>query len=757
MGERSSARLPWAIGWLLALELAAFCVTTIPGVRSGPGFLAWADGWLQAFIYLTAAALAALRPMLSNEDRKLWSAVAAALGARAVGFVVQLAWVRAQHPPPFPSVADAAWLLTYPLLLVGLVSLAGTTMRRLTVSLALDGTIGALALGAVAYAVLAATLTELSRPADNAAVFVNLAYPLLDVLVLLVVFGVLLTYRVNPPASVWVLMAGVAGFAVVDATYVFQITSGTFVPGGALQALSAVATGLIAVAGHIPGKVSGRSGRAPLPHLLLPTTFALIALAVISWEQLAPLPTLSVALAVAALLIAILRTHLSYRLVQSAAIHHRRPTDELTHLANRRAFNETVSRVLHLRADHQSLALLIVDLDDFKQVNDTLGHHRGDELLIQVADRLQHSLRSGDLLARIGGDEFAVLIDGATEALAADVADRLRAGINTPYRVGSHDVRTTASVGIALFPDHGRDPDELFQSADIAMYNAKLTRVGQSLFTRELYRSNRARLEAVARLHTAITDHEMTSFQPLIRLGPDTPLGVEVLVRWVRPDGTVVPPGDFLTQVENAGLMTQLTEEVLDQSLRAIAGWRVAGPIATVAVNVSVSTLLDAGFPGRVADLLIRHGVPGDVLEIEITEDLLMADPAQARTVIDALCALDVGIVVDDYGTGYSSLGYLRDLTGIRGLKLDRSFVRGVEQDVRAQAIVSSTLTLARALDLNVVAEGVETRAERDTLIDLGCELAQGYHFGRPMPAEMISSLYGPSTVAAAEVPDLLH
>ena len=231
-------------------------------------------------------------------------------------------------------------------------------------------------------------------------------------------------------------MAGVAGFAVVDATYVFQITSGTFVPGGALQALSAVATGLIAVAGHIPGKVSGRSGRAPLPHLLLPTTFALIALAVISWEQLAPLPTLSVALAVAALLIAILRTHLSYRLVQSAAIHHREArTDELTHLANRRAFNETVSRVLHLRADHQSLALLIVDLDDFKQVNDTLGHHRGDELLIQVADRLQHSLRSGDLLARIGGDEFAVLIDGATEALAADVAERLRAGINTPYRV----------------------------------------------------------------------------------------------------------------------------------------------------------------------------------------------------------------------------------------------------------------------------------------------------------------------------------
>ncbi len=752
MTRRGTSTTGRVLAGLLAVEIAVFVLTTVPGVRSGPGFLSWADGWLQGGLYVTAAAVAVTRPLTSPVDRRLGWGVAAALPARAIAFVVQLGWVRTLRPPPYPSLADVGWLLFYPLLLWGLVALAGSAVRHLSLSVLLDGLTGGLAVGAVAYAALAGTLATLARPADTAVVLVNLAYPLLDVLVLVVLLGVFLVHRRTPPPAVWVLAAGVVGFVVVDATYVFVAATGGLAPGGSLQALSAIATGVMAVAGLVPGRETRRQDGTPLPRLLLPTVFALVALSVLIYGQFVVLPGLSVWLAVGALVIAIVRTHVSHRMLRSAATHHREArTDELTRLANRRAFNETVTQALAGRPAERPLALLIVDLDDFKGVNDSLGHHHGDELLIQVASRLQHSLRGGDLLARIGGDEFAVMIDGAGAELAGDVAERLRGSVRTPVRIGVADLTVTASVGIALFPGHGRDPGELFQHADIAMYNAKTSRTGQALFTPELYRTSRARLETVERLRAAIVEHRMEPwFQPLIGLGPDTVLGAEALVRWRQPDGTTLPPGAFLSQVESAGLMTLLTEEILDRSLALLAGWRSAGSMSTVAVNVSVATILDVSFPQRVSELLERHGVPGEALELELTEDLLMADPVRARRVIDALGAAGVGIVVDDYGTGYSSLSYLRDLTGIRGLKLDRSFVSGLDADARARAIVASTITLARALDLRVVAEGVETRAERDVLVGLGCELAQGYYFGRPMPPEMFAATLGQATADLA-------
>ncbi len=496
--------------------------------------------------------------------------------------------------------------------------------------------------------------------------------------------------------------------------------------------------------------MSGGPAVPRCPRLVLPSLFAITALAVLVWGAVATVPPASVVLATSALLIAFVRTHLSYRMVRATAGHRREArTDELTSLPNRRAFNESVSRALEARPGHWSLALLIIDLDNFKGVNDSLGHHHGDDLLIQAAARLQHGLRSGDVLARIGGDEFAALIDGATADRASDVAERLREGLRTPFWIAGHELNLTASVGIALFPADGLEAGELFQHADIAMYNAKSTRTGQSLFTPEHYRASRARLEAVDRLRVAILGHEMVAyFQPMIRLGDDVPIGVEALVRWLQPGGKVVTPNEFLTQVESAGLMHLLTLEILDQSLAHIARWRVVGRVQTVAVNVSVTALLDTEFPAQVAALLARHRVPGAALELELTEDLLMADPARARKVIDALLLIGVGIVVDDYGTGYSSLGYLRDLTGIRGLKLDRSFVTHIDRDHRARAIVASTITLARALGLTVVAEGVETAQVRDVLVELGCELAQGYHFARPMAAQAFDLTQPPFAVA---------
>jgi diguanylate cyclase len=382
------------------------------------------------------------------------------------------------------------------------------------------------------------------------------------------------------------------------------------------------------------------------------------------------------------------------------------------------------------------LALLVVDLDDFKAVNDSLGHHYGDELLRLAAPRIQQAVRAGDVVARIGGDEFAVLLAEADGTLAVRIAERLRAGFRRPFRLAARDLVIAPSVGIALVPEDGREPVELLQHADLAMYEAKATRSGHALFSRALHPAGRRRLETTERLRQAIRDGEVIlHYQPQVSLRTGAVTGVEALARWRHPQSGLVPPSGFLHQVESGGLMPLLTAAVLQQAIRQGAAWSAEGRHLTIAVNLSVTNLLDPDFPDHVVDLLSGSGLPRGTLELELTEDLFMADPARARTAIARLLDAGVSLVVDDYGTGFSSLGYLRDLRDIRGLKLDRSFVTHMDADRRAAAIVESTINLAHSLEMHVVAEGVETAAVRDRLVGLGCELAQGFLFSAPLPA----------------------
>jgi diguanylate cyclase len=356
-------------------------------------------------------------------------------------------------------------------------------------------------------------------------------------------------------------------------------------------------------------------------------------------------------------------------------------------------------------------------------------------LLRLVAPRLQQAVRAGDLVARIGGDEFAVLLGDADEELAVSVAERVRAGFRRPFRLGSRDLAIAASVGIALVPDDGQEPVELLQHADLAMYEAKATRSGQALFHRRLHPAGRARLETTERLRRAIQGGEMVlHYQPQVALPSGVATGVEALVRWEHPESGLLPPSKFLHQAESGGLMPALTHVVLERALRQVAAWHEMGLALTVAVNLSVTNLLDPRFPEQVVDLLAASRLPAGTLELELTEDLFMADPGRARGAVAALLDAGVGLVIDDYGTGYSSLGYLRDLHDIRGLKLDRSFVTDLDTEPRSAAIVDSTIKLAHSLGMHVVAEGVETRGVRDRLADLGCEYAQGYLFSPPAP-----------------------
>jgi diguanylate cyclase (GGDEF)-like protein len=724
----------------LFVEVAVYLVATLPGVRTSSAFDPLVDGWLQGVGYVTAAALALLRPLTSRVHRRVAGWLAGAVVARALGFVLFLTVVRRQVPPPYPSLADGAWLAMYAFALVGIVELARLRSRRVSISLLLDGAVGGLAAAAVAVTLLYRTILSITAPGTPVAeIVVNLAYPVLDLMLFVVIVGTLLSYKWRPPLSAWVLAVGVVGFAVIDCIFVYQAATGTFRPGTLLSSGSLAVMALVASAVWLP-RASRGGPKDPLPDVLLPGFFALVCLGLLVFATQREVPVLGVALAGAGVAAALARTGLSFRAVRSLAEHRREArTDELTGLANRRAFNERLERALARRPDEGRLALLVVDLDDFKAVNDSLGHHYGDELLRLVAPRLQQAVRGEDVVARIGGDEFGVLLADADGPLAARVAERLRAGFRRPFRLGSRSLVIAPSVGIALVPDDGRESVELLQHADLAMYEAKSSRSGHAFFSSHLHPAGRRRLETTERLRTAIQAGEIVvHYQPQVSLQSGEVTGVEALARWRHPDHGLVLPAGFLQQVETGGLMPLLTAVVLQQAIRQAAVWRAAGRQLTMAVNLSVTNLLDPHFPDQVVGLLDGSGLPPGTLELELTEDLFMADPARARTAIARLLDAGVSLVVDDYGTGFSSLGYLRDLRDIRGLKLDRSFVTNMDADGRAHAIVASTINLARALGMHVVAEGVETGAVRDRLAALGCDLAQGHLFGRALPADEV-------------------
>jgi EAL domain-containing protein (putative c-di-GMP-specific phosphodiesterase class I) len=352
-----------------------------------------------------------------------------------------------------------------------------------------------------------------------------------------------------------------------------------------------------------------------------------------------------------------------------------------------------------------------------------------------VGARLSEHLRDGDLLARLGSDEFAVLLDDAGRDEAVAGALRLRAALDEPFALQNIALHTSVSVGIALFPDDGPDLDTLLSKADMAMYKAKTLFKGHHVYSSTDDADDATRLQTVEELRTALTtDQLVLYYQPKIDLDTGDVHSVEALVRWEHPTRGLLYPDAFLALVEEFGLMPSLTQVVLKTALDQVADWYRQGQRLTVAVNLSASSLVDSGLPEQVASMLAARGVPPQALQLEITEEFLMADRDRARTILTRLRDSGVQISVDDYGTGYSSLSYLLDLP-VDELKLDRSFVFPMADDARAAALVASTIALAHSLNLRMVAEGVETGDVFSELRRLGCDQAQGYFMSRPMPA----------------------
>jgi diguanylate cyclase (GGDEF)-like protein len=430
-----------------------------------------------------------------------------------------------------------------------------------------------------------------------------------------------------------------------------------------------------------------------------------------------------------------------FRLVARASrrLRHQATHDRLTDLPNRVALHQEGDRALFgARRSGALAALMLIDLDRFKEVNDTLGHEQGDQLLIEVACRLREVLRRDDLLARLGGDEFAVLAVLPHRGALGEVATRVHAALARPFDVAGVAVELGASIGIALQPDHGEDVSKLLRRADVAMYQAK--RAGIAIETYDPARDpySAERLKLLGELRHAIDNDELVlHFQPKVALPSLRVIGVEALVRWQHPERGLLGPGDFLGIAERTGLITEVTRWVLEAAVRQCAQWRERGTDLPVAVNLAAANIVDVALPDTVEQTLRRWGVPGELLVCEISEDTVMGDPRRATEVLERLRALGVRLSLDDFGTGHSSLSYLKRLP-LDEVKIDRSFVTGMALDPSDAAIVRSTIDLAGHLGLDVVAEGVESEEVLDVLVSLDCDVAQGFLLSHPLPADQL-------------------
>jgi diguanylate cyclase (GGDEF)-like protein len=409
--------------------------------------------------------------------------------------------------------------------------------------------------------------------------------------------------------------------------------------------------------------------------------------------------------------------------------------DPLTNLPNRTLFQDRTSVALRAAArSGATVAVLLLDLNRFKEVNDTLGHQYGDLLLLQVADRLRDSLRDADSVARLGGDEFAILlpISGWEEALVA--AQRIGAALHEPFSIYDIALDVDASIGLAL-AEPGDDVETLLRHADVAMYEAKAAHHPFARYEASRDDNNLSRLVLLGDLRRAIAASELTMYyQPKINSGTGALSSVEALVRWQHPRLGLLQPDEFIPLAESTVIIHALTTEVLRLALTQARKWADAGRPIPVSVNISARSLLDSSFPAQVRELLDAHRVPPHLLSLELTETAVMTDRDLALTVLQALDSMAVSLSIDDFGTGYSSMSYLKTLP-VKELKIDRSFVMGMANDPDSAVIVRSAVDLGHNLGMTVVAEGVQDGIAQDELADMGCDLVQGYQICRPIPA----------------------
>jgi diguanylate cyclase (GGDEF)-like protein len=733
LSAESAARARLVSGAALLILAFGAANVAVNALRPGSEILTEVfSRWGQLAIVGAATALAALgRRHRPAGGRAL---IAALLAWSAGAAIWAVAYYSLEAPPEF-SWADPPWVLFYPLAYLALGLRLRATLRDMPASVWLDGLVGAFTVAALGTAFIVAPMLA-DDATSVAAVIAGALYPMADLLLVALVVGIMGLYSWRPGRSWSLLALGFSLFAAADTAYLYRLALGQPPTSSWLDSLLVAGLAVIGFASWQPERAP--AARFGAWHVLaIPSAFGAVALALLVVAGVGDLPPLSVGLAAAAVAVSMVRTALTLREIRALAETRRQAvTDELTGLGNRRAFHAGLrERLAAARTQGAPLALLLIDLDSFKEFNDTLGHAAGDRVLAEVGGRLRAAIGADALLARLGGDEFgALLADGpAAEAAAA----RIAAELGRRLSLEGIEADLSASIGIAVHPADGADAETLLQRADVAMYQAKAARSGHALYDPERDHHTRDRLQMVGELRDAVRDRRLLlHYQPKIALPDGRVTGVEALVRWPHPDRGLVPPAVFVPLAERTGVIRELTAFVLDEALRQRAAWARDGIALGMAVNVSATNLLEPGWTRAVLAALARHEVPPGALTLELTEDVLLSDPDGALAVMDALATAGVRLAIDDFGTGYSSLAYLRRLR-VQELKLDRAFIRHLATEAADEAIVEATVGLARRLGLDLIAEGVEDGDALELLAAYGVTGVQGFHVARPMAPDV--------------------
>jgi diguanylate cyclase (GGDEF)-like protein len=741
---KSIARI---VMWTTVGLAVLYACSVIPGARVHSGHSSFWDDWVSNVQGLAAVALCGARAVRWRSERWAWSALAVALGLNLLGNLWWSLFLPNDGVVPYPSIADVFYVGFYPFAYLAIILLVRERIRDFRISMWLDGLISGLACASLSAALAFQTVVA-STGGPAATVATNLAYPLGDLVLLIMVAGVFGATGWRPGRAWLLIGAAMFTYIFADTVFLYHSAKGTYAEGAWLDALWPAATALLSVAAwQRPSRVDVQldDWRA----MVVPAIGTLTAAGVLVVCALSSGRGVAVTLGATALCAGVVRTILTLRETrQLAETRVQALTDDLTGLPNRRALSQTLQDAVDRDLP---FALLLVDLDRFKELNDTLGHHVGDLLLQDVGTRMAAALRPDDIVGRLGGDEFAVVLaESVAPPDAQRVAQHLHERLGRPFELQGIPVRVEASVGVAMYPAHGRTTSELLQHADVAMYDAKAGRTGVAVYTHERSRDSRDRLALLGELEQGLRRDELALlYQPKVRLLDEVVVGVEALLRWQHPTRGWLVPGDFLPAVEQTRIMRPLTEQIIAMAVAERA--RIDGRIVPVAVNIAAPNLLDLDFPAVVAQILDASGADPADLRLEITETAVMADADRAQDVLARLRALGVALSIDDFGTADSSLRRLITLP-VDELKIDRAFVTGMCTDHRGAAIVEAAIALGRRLDLQVVAEGVEDTETLDTLRRLGCHQAQGHLLGGPVPRAELDDLLA-RTISGSSTP----
>ena len=724
---------------VLIAVVAGYLVFLAAGLgQQSDGLAGFVNNWLQNALTLVAAAVSTAGALRRGAGRRGWLALAAALWLWLVGQIVWTVFYERLANPPTPSAADLFWLAAYIGFYACVLAMARRRLGRMRSGAWLDGAIVGLAVGALGWDLLDAPLRSIAH-ATPGSVATALAYPVGDLIILATILVILVVHRVRPDRLWLMLGAGFLLNGVADVSNVYSLAGSSFTFGGMVDGFWVVAQLLLAFAAVQP-ETSGSRARASerwtiaAPVGLGALAMGLVVFVIASHDHDAQIIT---GVALTAIIVRLLLAYRdSFLLVDARrqAVH-----DDLTSAANRRGLLAALAVKLADREQSHQISLLLIDLDRFKELNDTLGHATGDALLCQLADRLPEIIPEQQIVARVAGDQFAVLLKTGSADACTAAAERVHSALRTAFDLDGFAITVSASVGAAI-ADADSDPHVLLRQADIAMYEAKRLGRRLSIYSPEIDPYRPEQLALATELLAALREGQIVPyFQPKVDIATSTPHGVEALARWEHPSRGLISPADFLPAAERAGLTRELLQVMFAAVCRQQELWQQQDVRLRVAINLSPRDIADDDLAQWLKHAVTACGGEPAMLELELTERTLMLDPVRGEQVLQELAAIGFGLSLDDYGTGYSSLSRLKRMP-VDELKIDRSFVQHMNSSPVDATIVRSTIELAHDLGLRVVAEGVETAEILCALAALGCDFAQGYFFAKPMPGANVSA-----------------